>query len=543
MLPSARERIDSKHNFFKSYFLICKLNNAVPRLKNDQSMHLEFFSDRIRAEDWPCIIKAIACDQSLKTVKILNYSLFKPGVLRQKTINNTEILSKLITALSKMVSNNKLLESLELQCLNLNEKHMSVLTKALKSNSSIHKLGLSHCNIGDEACKILFNALRYHPIVNEIDLSSCNITEIGADCIAHTLKVQSSFRQAECWEHSLRYRQPSLKANHGIRKIHLDGNTELEDSGFISIMNAIIDDMWILEISCKNCGLTNISAEKAVDAVQKSKLSRLDIRQNLCVDSEYISMIEKILKPNYGSVPCASPQPCSEDIQVKKHYANNCSDWNSNYESTDCPIFSMNEFKNNMFPVNVPRLKLPGKKRLNELIMYDSHSFEKNDGNSTPYTENGSSLLSANTNALCDDSNIVDNSRTSSQKFVLVEKEPFETMISSFKHLVNGFNEAKRAGLNEFVDDVSDSKIKNSFSLIEKLLSVMVFDSSEIGLPVSERPRSHQFVKIEKESLESMISSFKKLVTTFNDLKHAGLHEMITDANIPLKNHKRQSPY
>ncbi|RZF46591.1 hypothetical protein LSTR_LSTR002923 [Laodelphax striatellus] len=539
MLPSARERIDSKHNFFKSYSLICKLNNAVPRLKNDHSDHLEFFSDRIRAEDWTWIIKAISCDQSLRTVRILKYNLLKSGVLlRQKAINNIEILSKLITALSKMVSNNKSIESLELQCLSLDTKHISLLTKALKSNNSIRKLGLSHCSIGDEGCNILFKALRYHPIVNEIDLSVCNITEEGADCIAQTIKVQSSFRQAECWEHSLRYRQPNLKANHGIRKINLDGNTDLQDSGFINIMNAIIDDMWILEISCRNCGLSKLAAEKAVEAVQKSKLSRLDIRQNLMVDSNYVSIIEKILRPNFSSQPCASPQPSLENIQLERYiHVNNCSEWNSNYEQTECPILSMNKLRNNMFPVDVPPLQLPGtKSRLNKLITNDSPSCEEHDENSSSLTDKGSSLLTSDTNAVCDDSNIVDDSRTSSRKFVTVEKEPLEIMISSFKQLVNAFNEAKRAGLNELVNDNDKScedNIENSFSKIQRLLGVMVYETHGMrDSHTDEGKILDKYVKVEKESLESMISSFKKLVGTFNDVKRAELNKIIVDDNV-----------
>lgn len=73
MLPSAKERKKSIHNFMNCYSNLCQIQNTIPisGIKvNLPNKVLDFIGDRIKLDDWRPILKALSCDRSLHYVAI-----------------------------------------------------------------------------------------------------------------------------------------------------------------------------------------------------------------------------------------------------------------------------------------------------------------------------------------------------------------------------------------------------------------------------------------------------------------------------------------
>ncbi|PIK34843.1 putative centrosomal protein [Apostichopus japonicus] len=62
-------------------------------------------------------------------------------------------------------------------------------------------------------------------------------------------KHQSTSRHSEAWKDSLRYRRPNLDQMPGLRRITLNNNPLINDSGALYIADALKDDLWLKDHS------------------------------------------------------------------------------------------------------------------------------------------------------------------------------------------------------------------------------------------------------------------------------------------------------
>ena len=60
-----------------------------------------------------------------------------------------------------------------------------------------------------------------------------------------SVQYQTTHRYGEAWEGSLRYRRPDLDKMAGVRRITLNNNPNIGDSGARILADAVKDDLWI----------------------------------------------------------------------------------------------------------------------------------------------------------------------------------------------------------------------------------------------------------------------------------------------------------
>ncbi|XP_075222282.1 centrosomal protein of 78 kDa-like isoform X2 [Lycorma delicatula] len=339
MLPSARERIENQHNFSKHYKYLCEVNNTVPKVRVQQDQVLEFYGDRIRMEDWLPIIKAIENDHSLKIIKIYNRNLSHPGFTKDPALYKRKILNSLITAIQQCLLNSKVLTDLYLEAIPFSIANLKVLFGGLEKSKNIQHIAFPHCSLGNKGCELLCRILRYLSNIKSVDISACGITAEGALHISQVIQVQKLSRYGDCWKESLRYRHPNPASSNGLYRIKLDNNINLTDTGFSIIVNALFDDLWITEILCKNCGLTNESAELAFTLAKNNYFIKfIDIRKNLGIDPDLIRELEKLLITN-SSFPVQ--KTWNSEVEISEQNYN--IDCNRKYHRDTSKVYSSND--------------------------------------------------------------------------------------------------------------------------------------------------------------------------------------------------------
>ncbi|OON18479.1 hypothetical protein X801_05666, partial [Opisthorchis viverrini] len=71
---------------------------------------------------------------------------------------------------------------------------------------------------------------------------------------------QTIQRHSAAWQDSLRYRYPALDQLGGLRRITLNDNPRLGDSGSIRIAESLFDDLWVKAVDLQACNLSDRSA-------------------------------------------------------------------------------------------------------------------------------------------------------------------------------------------------------------------------------------------------------------------------------------------
>ncbi|XP_041973253.1 uncharacterized protein LOC121728960 [Aricia agestis] len=215
------------------------------------------------------ILEQIDCERLAKTVT------------KRAVILTNFMLNNLIEALSELLRNSTLLESLLLEGLPLKIPYLNPLCDAILANSSLQHLFLPRCLIGDAGCMALCKMVRCLPNILTLDLSECDLTPLGAGYIAELIRYQKLHRYSENWIHTLRYRLPELDTMAGLRRLTLCGNTQLGDTGVAKLFDELADDLWIKALDVQNCGITEAGGAAAIHMMKSNTtLVVLDLRYN-----------------------------------------------------------------------------------------------------------------------------------------------------------------------------------------------------------------------------------------------------------------------
>ncbi|CAH0396989.1 unnamed protein product [Chilo suppressalis] len=304
----------SSRIFHQCYLKCCKLQNLTPLnnvIPSGNGKVLDFCVDRIKYADWPPILNALSCDLSLHSVSIKCRQQVKT-VLEQidcerlaKTVNKRAViltnfmLTNLVEAIAQLLANTTLLTSLLLDGLPLRIPYLNPLYEALLTNGSLQHLYLPHTLINDAGCLAVCKAVRCLPNILTLDLSGCELTSLGAGHIADLVKYQKIHRYSENWIHTLRYRMPELDTMAGLRRITLCGNPQLGDQGAAKLYDVLADDLWIKAVDLQNCGLTEQSADVALQMMNSNTtLVILDMRNNVDICIESLSKLRAALRGN-----------------------------------------------------------------------------------------------------------------------------------------------------------------------------------------------------------------------------------------------------
>ncbi|KER31702.1 hypothetical protein T265_02073 [Opisthorchis viverrini] len=92
----------------------------------------------------------------------------------------------------------------------------------------------------------------------------CEVVLLQPECPARELSARIFGRpdplQCAAWQDSLRYRCPALDQLGGLRRITLNDNPRLGDSGSIRIAESLFDDLWVKAVDLQACNLSDRSA-------------------------------------------------------------------------------------------------------------------------------------------------------------------------------------------------------------------------------------------------------------------------------------------
>lgn len=257
-------------SFFLHYFELCRAKNFSPipevkALRNQPNNYLnnvplnvlDFFGDKLKADDWMLLIEAINSDQTLDTIAIrlrkyqghINErvdSEKKTKTFKNRpTIYSKFIFDGLIDAISNCINLNENLKILCLEALPLNEKYIVSIAKAISCNSSLKSISVSKSNIGDKGCEHICSTIKYLINIETINMAQCNLTSKGAGYIADMIRFQKIFRYSEGWKKSLRYRDVNADKMPGLRHIIISDNPSLDDKGVKYISEVLKEDDWI----------------------------------------------------------------------------------------------------------------------------------------------------------------------------------------------------------------------------------------------------------------------------------------------------------
>lgn len=294
--------------FYANYQDMCKKRNVQPLFDIKEKCILDFFTDRVKLDDWPSIIKALTSDESLHYIAIRSRKTY-PHVLekldtdKKCRANKTEppiifkfIFSALIESISNSLTINSSVTTLFLEGLPLIGMYMQSLTKGIAQNTSLKSISFARTNMADEGCATFCATIKHLPHVESINLSHCQLTSKGAEYVSGLLQYQKIVRYSEGWKKSLRYQEVDPSSIPGLRHVALSHNCEIGDEGLSALVAVLADDVWITGIEMKNCGLSDVSAGAIIDCINLNKtIVVFDIRDNEQLSEQMANCVRRKL--------------------------------------------------------------------------------------------------------------------------------------------------------------------------------------------------------------------------------------------------------
>ncbi|KAJ8920589.1 hypothetical protein NQ315_004728 [Exocentrus adspersus] len=301
--------------FYVWYTELCRRINCTPSpavkpAKPKCQTVLDFIADRLKVEEWSPIINALRHDTSLHVIHIksrLSNCQFLHEIDTEEKAKHMKrrfgllwtsyVLKQLTKSLSASLRHTQVLTVLELDGLPMFNEYLEPLLQALKKNKTIKTLSFANCPIGDPGCQLVCGYLRFTPNVEIINLSGCGLSIKGGEYLGKLIKYQQINRYCESWHNSLRYEDPMSGSMRGIKRITINCNPDLGDSGFNYILDELEDDLWIKALDVQKCGITENIACKTITIIEYNKsLEIVDLRQNELLSIATIHRILQLLK-------------------------------------------------------------------------------------------------------------------------------------------------------------------------------------------------------------------------------------------------------
>ncbi|XP_072926506.1 centrosomal protein of 78 kDa isoform X1 [Hemitrygon akajei] len=317
MIESTQLRQRRSMDFESHYEHLCALHDLVPLKAVKANLNegvLDINGDRIKLSEWAPIFSSIGINKHLVFLAIRSYyqpALGETGNERQKqhfrkrvpAIRSKSCTLQLCGSIRDCLIVSSALKSLELQGLPLRQGDLIALTKGLSKTKTLQHISLAYCPIGDEGLEIICKSLKNSVTIKTVNFTGCNLTWSGAEHITQVIKHQATKRHSEVWAESLRYRHPDLDCMTGLRRITMNCNTLIGDTGAIAFAEALRDDLWLKALDLQQCGISNEGAKALLNSLQSSTtLIILDVRKNPLIDQSLIkSIIERIMLNGNGT--------------------------------------------------------------------------------------------------------------------------------------------------------------------------------------------------------------------------------------------------
>ena len=188
------------------------------------------------------------------------------------------------------------------------------LCQGIKNNRSIRVLHFENCEIFDVGCIHICQALRKSPI-ESLGLESCKITVTAASWLAWLIREQSMLRTLTRWK---KYQNDyEYKTEQGIRKLVINDNPGIKDTGAKFIVSTLFDDNWLTHIHMQNTALTDISCHLIFWLLKQNKsLTVFDVARNYIFSSHLVRITQELTKTS-TEMENQKIRPGSGKINVK----------------------------------------------------------------------------------------------------------------------------------------------------------------------------------------------------------------------------------
>ncbi|XP_067839219.1 centrosomal protein of 78 kDa isoform X2 [Heptranchias perlo] len=311
MIESTHLRQRGPLDFESHYEHLCALRDLVPLKAVKANLNqgvLDINGDWIKLSEWAPILSSISINKHLAFLAVRSY--YQPGLgetgcerykqhfrKRIPAIRSKDFTIQLCKSIRDCLSVSSALKTLELQGIPLRHRDLIALTKGLSKTKTLQNLSLANCPIGDEGLEIICQSVKNSATIKTVNFTGCNLTWRGAEHMTNIIKHQATKRHSEVWAESLRYRRPDLDCMTGLRRITLNCNTLIGDTGAAAFAEALKDDLWLKALDLQQCGISDEGAKALLDILQSSTtLIVLDVRKNPLIDRSLTkSIIERIL--------------------------------------------------------------------------------------------------------------------------------------------------------------------------------------------------------------------------------------------------------
>lgn len=311
---TSTNRKQNRTEFAKYYTDLCHVQHSHPLNAIKQNLDkgiLDFYCDRIKFDEWWSIINALGSDKSLHLIAIrsrhpqkhaiesADTELKARAIVKQPVFATRFVLLWLMESIKLCLSQSPSLSVLELEGLPLAGDYLVSLSSGLVETTSLQHLSFYKSKIGDDGAGIICHTIKNLPCIISLDLSYCDLTERGAEILSEMVKYQKLNRYSEAWKQTLRYRDPDVEAMPGLRRITINGNTEIGDRGVAVLADEIKDDLWLRALDVQDCGLTDEGGTTLIDLTENNRnLVIVDGRGNPFMSEEILTEIMNRLAVN-----------------------------------------------------------------------------------------------------------------------------------------------------------------------------------------------------------------------------------------------------
>jgi len=302
---TAKNRKNVKKNIKLQAYEYCKKlyqkyyaspNNSL--LNQLKEAYLVLYLNHLTISDASIINEILSKYYYFQQIELSLYDPQKSESMNKRFKNNKEskekqermknLITKIVTGISKNLSLSKLLINLSINNIDLNQKYCEHLSQGLINNKSLQGLKISNCQIQLNSYELLLKGLLNHESLSYLDLSNNNFGDKYGNIISRIIMRQAQRRDQIIWSYGLRNEKPSNNDfRKGLISLNLSGNKLGKDSAEL-IVNALGTDQYIRAIYLNDNKIENSSCKKFIYMMRKNLcLLTLDLRNNPGYD-EYI---------------------------------------------------------------------------------------------------------------------------------------------------------------------------------------------------------------------------------------------------------------
>ncbi|KAK3854286.1 hypothetical protein Pcinc_039227 [Petrolisthes cinctipes] len=192
-----------------------------------------------------------------------------------------KIIERMVEGISVCLALSLTLTTLNLHGIKLKGKVLDLLCQGLAKCRELKTLGLVNCWLGDSGTGQLCQAIKNVPSITHLALVNCRVSAHGAGAVACLIKHQKLNRDSAMWQDTLRHREPHLDGMRGLRRVTLNNNPQLGDTGVLTLTEALTEDLWIKALDIQNCGIGGEGGQALRTLVDSNQtLEVVDLRRN-----------------------------------------------------------------------------------------------------------------------------------------------------------------------------------------------------------------------------------------------------------------------